>query len=408
MSIVSTWTNNIPMLLRGMADSQSATVVSALMETPGYEVCVCDGCDFSEVAFVKSDGDWWQNDWKSFIYSKRFSSDTITFSLLKDGVQQAVLNNNSYGTYYNFGSATLINPNYKGFVIDWNLVQQGFGYGSYVVRTVHTSLGTDYTYDSHPFEVVEYNAYRADGTVRLEWYQSGSIMSGFDYTGIGWGQAIRIDGKFGNKTPELIIDNYQDTNRNVKQIQSKIDNTYTLNTHLLPSYIYDVINEDAILANDIYVTDYNLKNTHVFRRFNIYAHNIKDVRNHALSKRSNFVYEFKAKRDNTIKRNIDGDWALLPTQQSSTKVVEIKALNLVFSFDAGESETTLITIDADSEGSFTAQSQDGSSGTITFDKNGGGYGAFVSPLNLSAGDTLQVKRTSTGSDGYVKITGTYV
>lgn len=407
MAILTTWTNSFPMPLRGMADSTTSAAVSSLIADAGFEVCVCDGCDFVETQFVNQGGEWWKNDKKSFIFSKRFTSDTIVFSLLKNGVQQAVLNSGTYGTYYDFGSALLINPLYKGFLIDWDLVQQSFGYGTYTVRTVLTSLGTAYTYDSHPFEVVEYNARRADGTIRLEWYQSGAIESGFDYTGIGWYQSLRIDGKFGNKTPELQIDNYQDTNRNVKQIRSKIDNTYTLSTHLLPSYIFDVINEDAILANDMYIVDYNLLNQHLYRRMNVYVSNIRDVVNHAQSKRSNFVYEFKQKKDNVIKRNIGGDYAINPTQQSSTTIVELKTLTYVFSFDAGEADSTLVTITSSMAGSLTSLTQDGSSGTITYSKNGG---AFIStlPLNLVATDTLTVRRTVTTAAGYAQYVGEYV
>ena len=405
MSIITQWNNSFPMSLRGIADTTTCDVVSAILPEPSFEICVCDGCDFVETQFVNHGGTWYENDKKSFIYSKRFSSDTITFNLYKGGVQIAVLNDSTYCDYYNFGSAFLINPNYKGIVIDWDKVQQSFGYGMYYVKTVVVSLGTTYEYDSHNFEVVEYNPLRADRSVRLEWYQSGVIMSGFDYSGIGWYQSLRIDGFFGKKTPELNIDNYQDKDRRVKQIQTKIINSYTLTTHLLPSYIGDLLNEDSILANDIYITDYNLLNSKLYRRFNVYVSDIKNVEHHNFSKRTNYIYEFKGKKDNVIKRNIDGDFAMLPTEQSTTKLIEDKSIILVFSFDSGEGETTLITIDSNSEASYSATTNDGSSGTITFSKNGGAYASFTSPLNLAIGDTIQVKRTTTTAIGNVNLSG---
>ena len=405
MSIITQFNNSFPMSLRGMANSTEANVVSATLSENGFEVCVCDGCDFIETQFVNHGGEWWKNDKKSFIFSKKFSADTITFSLLKDGVEVAVLNSSTYGEYFNFGSIYLINPNYKGFIVDWDKVQQAFGYGVYVVRTTYVSLGTTFIYDSHNFEVVEYTPRRADNSVRIEWYQSGVIMSGFDYSGIGWYQSLRIDGYFGKKTPELNIDNYQDKNRNVKQIQSKIVNSYTLITHLLPSYISDVLNEDSILGNDIYITDYNLLNTKLYRRFNVYVSDIKSVEHHNFNKRINYAYEFKEKKDNIIKRNIDGDFAMLPTEQATTKYIEDKSIELVFSFDAGETETTLITIDSLSEASYTSTTQDGASGTITFSLNGGTFVAFSNPLNLASTDTLKVKRTISTSIGNVKIIG---
>lgn len=335
MSIVSTSLNARPMELRGMANSQVASVVSALMETNGFEICVCDGCDFTEVAYVKNGGEWWQKDWKSFIYSRRFASDTITFTLLKDGVQVAVLNDGTYGTYYNFGSASLVNPDYKGYILEWLNVQAAFGYGQYVVRTTHNSLGTDYVYDSHPFDVVEYNAERAVNSVRVEWYQMGSIASGFDYTGIGWGQSLRINGYFGKKTPKLELDYYQDINRDRRQIQATNNSTYSLSTELLPSYIFDVLNEDTILANDIYITDYNLLNTHPFRRFNVAIESITDAVHQNFSKRMSFTYEFTKKRLNVLKRNIEGDTALLPLRLLNINVEVAAQSGVLFDFPVG-------------------------------------------------------------------------
>ncbi len=401
--ITTQWYNAFPMPLLGIASSQSATLISAISQSPGFEVCACNGCDFIEEAYVKNGGSWWQNDTKSFIRAKVVSSDTIVYTLLKDGVQVAVLNSNTYGTFYDFGS--LENSDYKGFVIDWDLVQQAFGYGYYTIKTTHTSLGTTLVYESHKFHVVEYNAERADGTIRIEWYQSGSIMNGFDYTGLGWYQSLRIKGKFGDKTPTLVIDNYQDSNRVVKQIQSKIENTYTLETELLPAYIFDVINEDGILGNDIYITDYNLLNQHLFRRFNVYPSNIKDVTNHSLSKKSNFTYEFKEKQDNIIKRNIDGDWGITPMTAVETKYVIDKTIILKFHFSQDELEMESFTIDTDSAGTYTSIEDDGLSGTITLSKNGGSFTAFSNPLVLEDTDTIVVKRTISTSAGFVKLNG---
>lgn len=405
MSILTTYANAFPMKLMGMAQSTASVAVSGLIDSTGWEVCACVGCDFVETQFVKNGGTWWQNDKKSFIRAKVVAADTITFSLLKNGTQVAVLNNNSYGTFYNFGD--LLNADYKGIVIDWDLVQQGFGYGLYTVKTVHVSLGQTYTFESHKFNVVEYEAGRADGTVRIETYQSGHIMSGFDYSGLGWYQSLRIKGMFGDKTPSLEVDNYEDLNRYVRQISTKVDNAYTLSTQLLPDYISDWLNEDGILANDIYVTDYNLLNQKLYRRFNVYVSDIKNVVNHQFNKNSNYVYEFKQKQNNVIKRNIEGDWASLPREGQSTNVVEVKNLVVRFHWDAGEVDITQVTIDANSAGEFTGTSNDGSSGTITISVNGGAYAAFVSPLTLEVGDTIDVKRTVSTGAGYFQIVGTY-
>jgi hypothetical protein len=86
----------------------------------------------------------------------------------------------------------------------------------------------------------------------------------------------------------------------------------------------------------------------------------------------------------------------------------LKDIELNYVFNSGESESALSTIDSFSAGTYTSQSQDGASGTITISINGGGYTAFSSPLVLIATDTIKVKRTTTTGAGWVKLIGTYV
>lgn len=66
-----------------------------------------------------------------------------------------------------------------------------------------------------------------------------------------------------------------------------------------------------------------------------------------------------------------------------------------------------LTIDADNAGTYTSITDDGSSGTITISKNGGLYAAFSSPLVLVTTDTLDVRRTTTTTAGFFKLTGTF-
>lgn len=85
-----------------------------------------------------------------------------------------------------------------------------------------------------------------------------------------------------------------------------------------------------------------------------------------------------------------------------------KDLFIKFGFETGDDETGVLTIDADNAGTFVSTSDDGSSGTITYNVNGGGFAAFVNPTTLSISDTIAAKRTITTGGGYAKITGTYV
>jgi len=77
-----------------------------------------------------------------------------------------------------------------------------------------------------------------------------------------------------------------------------------------------------------------------------------------------------------------------------------------FPFIAGESLTPLFTIDSFTAGVFTSASSDGSSGTITWSKNGGAYSA-IGTTTLVAGDTIRAQRTITTAVGYATAIGTY-
>jgi hypothetical protein len=104
----------------------------------------------------------------------------------------------------------------------------------------------------------------------------------------------------------------------------------------------------------------------------------------------------------------DGTGTQVGSKVGSEWIVPTNDKTLIFEFNFQISTTDIIaTVTADMAGTFTATTNDGSSGTITFSKNGGSFVAFSSPLVLATSDTLAVKRTSSGALGWVKINGTY-
>lgn len=91
---------------------------------------------------------------------------------------------------------------------------------------------------------------------------------------------------------------------------------------------------------------------------------------------------------------------------STPSYTMVKALTLAFDFPVGDDTTLTHSVRATGAGSFTATTNDGSSGTITFSKNGGAFAAF-SAFSLAIGDVIQVKRTTITGNGWVELTGTY-
>jgi len=336
--ITTTWLNTFRMPLESMAGQQYANLVFGRTPDETIDFCRCENeCNHEELAFTLADGKYYQNDQASFIAQRLLTSDTITYKLVKGGAVVATLNSNTYGTYYDFGMLAG-NSDAKGFLVDWLKVQQGLGYGKYIVRTEIVSLGTTYTYDSHTYNVVLWNANRANNTVRIESFQSGFIMNGFNYGNMGWYQSIRIEGKFGFKTPELITNNYQDTNRRVQAIQDEIKYTYKLITHLLPSNIFNPIVEDKLLTSEIYITDYNIKNQEIYRRKPVVLTAIPQVDNHNLITKADFIFEFRDRTQDIIKRNLNANFitgVFTPIGQSGSS----SPISVDFSVDDTSAET---------------------------------------------------------------------
>lgn len=264
--------------------------------------CIC-GCEPYQRVFAKPGEEWWKNDKRQFIAKRITASDTVTFQLYKNDVLVGTLNNSTYGTFYDFGTWTN-QPDYKGFQLEFEKVFNLLGYGVYKVVTTVVSLGDTFTSTSLEYECIEYSDLLANGTVLIETYQNGYIMrNDFDYTGMNWYQSYRIEGFFGYKEPRFETDNYQNSARDITQIQDKITNVYTLETKMLPSILMNALLYDALLANQILITDYNLCNFERYKRLSVYTESIEDFTTFELNPHAVSRFKFLEKRQDIIKRN---------------------------------------------------------------------------------------------------------
>lgn len=205
----------------------------------------------------------YQNDKFSFLYKLITSLDTITLKLEKDNVKVATLNDNTLGTYYPLGTWTAQTGQelYEGFVIDWDTVLSTHGVGCYVVKAEKNILGVPTVEESKCFTLRTYNDSLANNSVSFQWLQNGLIKSGeFDYTDMNWTQYIRVKGQFGSWDPKLEKDSVLYSNYFQKQVQDEIVNTYTFNGEFMDNYVTKLLILDMMLADEIYVSDFNLYN----------------------------------------------------------------------------------------------------------------------------------------------------
>lgn len=291
--------------IRSKGDLQLAGQITPVL-TVDYCDCSCVG-QYYETVFAKDGGDEHENDCSSFLFKTISATDTVVITLYKDGVSLGEITDDTYGTLYDFGAWTDVTEQsrYKGFVIDWEKVIIEEGSGEYYLEAVSTILGTASTFTSHKFRLRYYTDQRADGTVRVTTYQNGNIIgSDFNYTGMNWQQCIRIRGEVLKKR-EFTKDTYLDSDWNESQIQDQVTWVFDMTVDGIPESISKVLFDDNILANDIYLNDYNIFNHNIIRNQAVYPSEIGEPTHYAGNVKSDFEATFKEKKQDRIKRNYD-------------------------------------------------------------------------------------------------------
>jgi hypothetical protein len=294
--------------LQPEANGEAIKVVAPLL--PKVDIkqtyfCPCDiagYCEYINKVFADlEDADEYKNDKTSLLFRKYIVSDSIVIKLIKDGQELTTINDNTLGEYYNGVEG---NSDYIGFICDWRKVLQTYGVGEYQFLIEKTIIGTQTSDYSIKYYLLPFTNENADKTVKLEWYQNGSIRSSeFDYTGINWYRQIRLRGIFWKETPTLEVDNYVNENYEIEQIQDKINFEYDFSVDFIPSEVGEQIINDAILGNDIFITDYNLNNYRQYLKFDVQPVSIDGGEETDLYNRKQFIIKFTKRLDNHIKTN---------------------------------------------------------------------------------------------------------
>ena len=180
---------------------------------------------------------------------------------------------NTYGTNFVYGFYnTIYEEKAIGYLIDWFLVLNDLGIGNYRVKCNATQIdSTINNYYSFEFCLNEYSDYRANETVRLEWYKNGNVGSLLDDTKkedfgtLNYYNSIRLPKSiFGRLKPTKTknFTRYQ-TGEDVRLFDAD-EIEYTLNIDSAPLWLGKFINFDANYSNNLTITDYNERNHEVF------------------------------------------------------------------------------------------------------------------------------------------------
>lgn len=267
------------------------------------QLCGCFyACDYKEIVFASDDGDQYKKDYTDLLFKKLVSSDTIEIKLFKDCREVATITDNTFGQFYD-GFAK--KPLYIGFIADWSLIFDSFGGGLYQFKTNLSILGEDSTIESRLFKLHKFNDQLAHKTIKFESLQNGNIInSQFDFTDLlpnGWPQYFRAQGFIELQAPELVEGFFVTSTYVQSQNKETINNNYKSILDFLPDGLIKLLNFNFVLANELFVTDYNLLANETFRRLPVKANNISLNRLNMY----NVVYEIdlQDRVQDIIKRN---------------------------------------------------------------------------------------------------------
>ena len=239
------------------------TVVSDLFDCKKYLYPRCD-CMTVMGSIVSNASEL--NDFSSFIYEIGGSFTAVATLTEQDGTSHTIVDD-TYGTFWNID---VLRSGVWGFKIDWYKVANSLGFGKY---TFHMSIDNallrgDFEED-FCYKLIPFSCDNADKTVRITTFKNGYIENGFDYRNLligDWVDQIRVRGSLKFDDYDTTIDNLQLNNGNLHQIQTQISDNFNLTVQGVNSTVSTAFVKDSLLANKMYIDDYNTQNVNKYKQ----------------------------------------------------------------------------------------------------------------------------------------------
>lgn len=248
-----------------LKDNPSTTTVS--IDVPKSSV---EDCCFQLPVLAKAGGTTYENDKSSWIWWASNGINAVTLLLQKEisgtWTTQATLTDNTYGTNQAYGD--IINDRNEslfGYILDWELVLAAFDTGLYRLKTEeNTVLGDTVNRYSFDWCLSEYTDYRADETVRIDWYNHGIIgdydndSNTLDYASLNWFNQLRLpDSLFGKPKANYSSEYTQYANgERIWTSKTKVDE-FSLTLGRYPAYLHTYIQDRLLMSDSLSITNYN-------------------------------------------------------------------------------------------------------------------------------------------------------
>lgn len=195
----------------------------------------------------------------------------------------------------------------NGFEVDFTKVFDVLGGGDYTLKKVYTEWGIEREESWGLFKVAPFNEVRADYTVKIEAFQTGSFENGFDFEDENVKFSLRIPGTLTNKQRVNELLDTPDENWRDLQVHDRFWNEYEL---IFDSNKYNFVKlllDNMIYGTTFYISDYSLSNQHKQVPFNRIPLRIVETQSEHIkdSNTTNYIVKFKDALRDGIKHPFD-------------------------------------------------------------------------------------------------------
>lgn len=199
----------------------------------------------------------WKNDVTSAWFKlDDYPVDTVEFKLYKE-----VNGVDTLANYQPTKNSFEVNPfstDYYATIL-WKTVLSTDGEGCYHYKVEAVVGGVTITENWGDFQLLTYSADNAKNTIRLKVVLNQfHNIENIDFTGSKVVDTLRLNGFFGKREPNMVIDNLVYQDRKSYNVQREIINNYTLFTDPIKEDVADTIIDLYLLSEfELYVSDHN-------------------------------------------------------------------------------------------------------------------------------------------------------
>lgn len=239
---------------------------------PPARVTCCGLCAYKPLA-SSTDTDYFKNDINGFTFYFENDVTNAAYVLQKwnsaTGLFQNIENitDNSFGVYSPFGFFTNVeNQTFIDLQLSWHDVIVAHGAGSYKIRIDVASILGNYTMLSDEYCLHEYSPRIANGTVRIEYYDSGIFginnddLGKRDYDTMSVYNSLRLRGVFSFKKAAYSEDYTLYDNGERVWTKDEQEPEFELELRPICWNFHELIRTDVLQADRILITDYNKEN----------------------------------------------------------------------------------------------------------------------------------------------------